>query len=204
MSCGSKKEWIKIPDCNTPCVIEVAKDAVNQHNKASGDNLVFKRVIVGWFLEIDDHTIKHRLYIEVINSKGVVLIISIVIVVVTKDGKRVRTLVSSHHGYPDEKDLFIFWNKIPDVNQPCVQNVAKWAVNKHNKDKNDYLVYVSTVEGWYIEAADYSGTLVYKLHIKAKECIGRVRDYCAVVKEEKPLTERIRTLLEFFPIPPKK
>ncbi|MEX6631794.1 hypothetical protein SGI36_21330, partial [Providencia rettgeri] len=79
---------------------------------------------------------------------------------------------------------------------------AKWAVTEHNKITHDYLAYDSTVEGWYHEVNPF--VIIFKLHIKAKECIGRVRDYIAVVKEEKPLTEKIKKLEDFYLIRPKK
>uniref|UniRef100_A0A0A0K7B3 Phloem filament protein n=1 Tax=Cucumis sativus TaxID=3659 RepID=A0A0A0K7B3_CUCSA len=140
MSSDSKNDkWIQIPDTKTPCVIDLGKYAVDDYNKAHKDNLVFKKVIIGWYLEIDYDKTKLRLIIEVVNSKGEVIIYEVVIVVDDKDGKKVKTPISFIPGYIDE----------------------------------------------------------------AKDCLGRVRDYEALVEEEKKLPNAILKLIYFKVIPKK-
>ncbi|CAK9309246.1 unnamed protein product [Citrullus colocynthis] len=201
MSCEPFGKWIQIPETSTPCVKDIANHATNVHNKQTGDNLIFVRVIAGWFLELDEYRIKHRLYIEVTNSKGEVVIYEAVVVVEERDGNRVRTLISFELVIVDERDPLIFWKKIPDVHAACVQEVVEYVMKKNNEDTNDNLKYVSTTEGWYYEVNP--NAIRYDLRLKAKDCLHRVRDFKALVLEENPLTEKKRTLESFKLIPRK-
>ena len=202
MSSDSKNDkWIQIPDTKTPCVIDLGKYAVDDYNKAHKDNLVFKKVIIGWYLEIDYDKTKLRLIIEVVNSKGEVIIYEVVIVVDDKDGKKVKTPISFIPGYIDEVDPWLFWFRIFDINDPHVQKIAKFAVEKHNQDNNDSLVYISTIVCWYRSLSPILKQ--YKVYLKAKDCLGRVRDYEALVEEEKKLPNAILKLIYFKVIPKK-
>ncbi|XP_022927699.1 uncharacterized protein LOC111434517 [Cucurbita moschata] len=87
------------------------------------------------------------------------------------------------------------WIKIPDVNGHCLQQVAKFAVEKFNAEHGDCLIYNSIFEGWYLELG--SNNLKYRLHIKAVDFLGRLLIYEVVVFEEKPDKERIRKLISF-------
>ncbi|XP_008447193.1 uncharacterized protein LOC103489701 [Cucumis melo] len=201
MSCETKKEqWIQIHDTTTPCVINFGKHAVDDHNKEKGDNLVFKKVIIGWYLEIDYNKTKLRLIIEVVNSKGEVITFEVVIVVDDKDGKTVKTVISFVPGHIDEKNPWTFWIKIHNVTEPHVQEIAKFAVEEHNKITHDNLIYICIIEGWY-HVSTIPPVTLWKLHLKAKDCLGRVREYEALVKEEKLLPKHVLKLEHFIVIP---
>ncbi|XP_038887075.1 uncharacterized protein LOC120077253 [Benincasa hispida] len=201
MSFQEKEEWLPIPDVTTPCVKEIVNFVVNQHNKESGDDLVLKGVIKGWFKELSDVKTKHRLYIEATNNKGVVQLYEAIVCVIEKgDKQRVRTLLSFHVGYLDENEQF--WIEIPNVEESCVQEVAKFAVAEYNKQADDNLVYICTTQGWYQEVnAEYG--LLFDLRIKTKDCFGRVREYKALVSEDRQPNEKIRILISFKLVPKK-
>ncbi|KGN66905.1 uncharacterized protein LOC105436367 [Cucumis sativus] len=195
MSCVDKGEWSKIPVCTTPCVLDIANFAVTEHNKETGEKLTLKSVIKGWFLELGDVKLKFRLYILAANDKGVVLTYEAVVCVTEiGDFKRVKKLLSFNVGYLDEKD--VFWIVIVDTKASCVQDVAKFAVAKHNEDEHDSLVYLSITKGWYRELDPYNA-IFFEIHLTTKDCFGRVREFKALVLEDKPQKEKIRTLKYF-------
>ncbi|KAA0043224.1 Phloem filament protein [Cucumis melo var. makuwa] len=196
MSCLEKGEWIKIPDVSTPCVHDIATFAVNQHNNESGEKLTLKSVVKGWFLELSYDRLKHRLILTATNDKGVVKTYEAIVCVIEKSGfQRVRKLLSFNAGYLDENgDLF--WIEILDINQPCVQDVAKAAVAQHNEKEHDSLVYISITQGWYREL-DVNYAILFNIHLITKDCFGRVREFKALVLEDKHGKDKIRTLKSF-------
>lgn len=198
MSCEPNDAWVPIPDAGTPCVKDIGNFSCNEHNKQTGDNLTLKSIISGSFREISDYQIEHKLYIEATDVNGVVATYEPHVYVEEKNGIRERTLISFPQGYKDENGQF--WIKIPDLEESCVQHASKFATNTHNKDADDNLIYVSTVDGYYYEVNPYA--IRFDLRIKAKDCFGRWRIYRAIVLEDKPLTEKIR-VLEYFKVIPR-
>ncbi|CAK9309125.1 unnamed protein product [Citrullus colocynthis] len=63
--CSCSKRWIKIPDAETPCVQDMAKFAVEEFNNEHKGSLKYKRVIEGWYKELDENNIRYRLHVHV-------------------------------------------------------------------------------------------------------------------------------------------
>lgn len=193
--------WVPYPDLTTVCVLGIANFAVDENNRKTGADLKLKQVLWGAYKEIDDETLKHFVYIETINGKGEIGYYGAEVLVEEKDGKKVNSLIYFDPVYQDKTDPSIFWRRIPNNQDISVEEVARFAVDTHNSNSDDNLVYISTVEGWFYQEAP--NTIRYELFIQAKDCFGRVRIYRAVVLEVTLLPEKIRTL-EYFKITPRK
>lgn len=69
---------------------------------------------------------------------------------------------------------------IKNVSDPDVVAVAKYAIDEHNKQSKEHLVFVKVVEG---TTQVVSGTK-YDLKIAAKDGSGKIKNYEAVVVEK--------------------
>lgn len=82
------------------------------------------------------------------------------------------------------------WIKIPNVESPCVQEAAKFAVEEFNLRYQNSLKYKSTSQGWYLELN--ANKLKYRLHIEVIDCLQRVLKFEATLTEEKSSAGRVR------------
>lgn len=41
------------------------------------------------------------------------------------------------------------WIQIPETSTPCVKEIANHAMNKHNEQTGDHLIFVRVIAGWF-------------------------------------------------------
>ena len=73
------------------------------------------------------------------------------------------------------------WVPIPHLDSPCIQEIAKFAVQEYNNRHRENLVYKHVYEAWYLEVDARS--LKYRVHIQVARCCGRIEKYEAIVLE---------------------
>ncbi|KAG2239076.1 hypothetical protein Bca52824_089936 [Brassica carinata] len=78
---------------------------------------------------------------------------------------------------------------IKDVSARNIEEVAKYAINEHNSESNDNLVFVKVIEG----KRQVLSAIIYDLIIAAKNNGGATKNYKAVVME----SERDKILYSF-------
>ncbi|KAK3148032.1 hypothetical protein QOZ80_3BG0289770 [Eleusine coracana subsp. coracana] len=84
------------------------------------------------------------------------------------------------------------WFTIPDINDPVVQELGKWAVEQHNKEANQWLKFNRVVGG---DEQVVQG-LKYRLVIKTSNPDGK---YEAVLVDEAGTKTNTRVLFSFNP-----
>lgn len=191
-------QWVKIPNVGTHCVQSTATIAVEWYIKKTGISVKYVCICVGWYLEIDDIKVKYCLIIKVIDSEGKEIFLKAIVIDCNYSTGRVKEVVSVIPGYYDPVEQK-FWNQITNLEEICVQNVAKFAVDEYKIEHGDSLSYICTYYGIYYEFDIY--TIYFSLHLKMADCLGRECNYEALVCEAKPpASKRVWTLKSFKPV----
>ena len=86
------------------------------------------------------------------------------------------SLISVVEAFPGDGELV----SIKDVSARNIREVAKYAIDEHNSESDDNLVFVKIIEGkWQVRSA----ILIYDLTIAAKNEGGATKNYKTVVME---------------------
>nr|AAC12676.1 phloem filament protein [Cucurbita maxima] len=195
------EKWIKIPDVSGHCVQEVAKLAVEQFNVQHGHSLKYDSIHEGWYCELGQNNLKYRLHIRAIDFLQRSLLYEALVFEEKPKLERIRKLISflyllngGHYVGPVDPPQVEKWIKIPDLRVPFVQEVSKFAIDEYNKG-GEGLKYVEIYDGWYAEMGQ--DNIKFRLHVKAKDCLGRLRNYEAIVLVKQFLSKKIKILESF-------
>ncbi|XP_038887119.1 uncharacterized protein LOC120077304 [Benincasa hispida] len=71
------------------------------------------------------------------------------------------------------------WIKITDLETPCVEDNAKFAIEEFNIKHNGSLRYKKVIEGWCKELDE--SHIRYRLLVQANDCLRRLLEFEAIV-----------------------
>ncbi|XP_022927869.1 uncharacterized protein LOC111434636 isoform X1 [Cucurbita moschata] len=186
-------EWILIPDLKAPGLQVVLKFMLEQLKLKFGDRLKFDSIYEGWYFELCPNSLKYRFHVKMIDFLGRSFKIEVIIIEERHDFRRILKLDSISFIVipgPSEK----MWIKIPILLAPLVQELANFAVDEYNKG-GEGLKLVEIYDGWFMDLGQ--DNIKFRLHLKAKDWLGRVRNYEAVVLVEDFISKRIKILESF-------
>ncbi|XP_023531643.1 uncharacterized protein LOC111793824 [Cucurbita pepo subsp. pepo] len=187
-------EWILIPDLKAPGLQVVIKFMLEELKLKFGDRLKFDSIYEGWYFELCPNSLKYRFHVKMIDFLGRSFKIEVIIIEERHDFRRILKLNSINFivipGSSEKK-----WIKIPNVQVPLVQELAKFAVDEHNNKSGEGLKYVEICDGWFMDLGQ--DNIKFRLHLKAKDWLGRIRIYEAVVLVEDFISKRIKILESF-------
>ncbi|MQM15186.1 hypothetical protein Taro_048125 [Colocasia esculenta] len=177
-----------IADIDDPYVQEIGKFAVEEHNKQAGQGLVFVRVVSG-----EQQVVAGTNYKLVIAAEDAGATNKYEAVVYDKPWENFRELTSFAIMPKQVVKQVGGYQPIPNIKDPHVLEIAKFAVAEYNKQAGKALVFVSVVSG---EQQVVAGTN-YKLVIVAEDC-GVFKMYEAVLYDKS--WEKVRELTSFNPM----
>ncbi|XP_023530959.1 uncharacterized protein LOC111793346 [Cucurbita pepo subsp. pepo] len=186
--------WNQIPDVKELGLQVVIKFILEHIKIKFGDSLKFEIIYEGWYFELCPNSLKYRFHVKVIDFLGRSLKFEVVIIEERRDHLRIwklDSIVLIVAPEPQEKK----WIKIPNVQVPLVQELAKFAVDEHNNKSGEGLKYVEVYDGWFMDLG--KDNIKFRLHLKAKDWLGRIRSYEAVVLVEHFWSKRIKILESF-------
>lgn len=91
------------------------------------------------------------------------------------------------------------WTSIVDVEEPYVQEVAKFSVTEYDIKYKENLKYTCIARGWYMEQKE--GGMDYAFILEALDCLGCVGKYKVLVSEQNYGGEKTRKLKSFKLVP---
>nr|XP_043611618.1 cysteine proteinase inhibitor 6-like [Erigeron canadensis] len=200
--------WKPIHDVNDPLIIDIGKFAVDAHNKGGHTSLKFENVVKGetqvvsgtqYSLTIKalDGRVENK-YVALVWDKPWMkfrkLLLDFLYINAIENQPPTHPPVSNSLTLPLARGpLSVGWKPIPDVNNPFIIDVGKFAVEMHNQEEHISLKFEKVVKG---EIQAVSG-IKYNLTIKALD--GRVENkYVALVWDAPPMPNmELRWLLSF-------
>ncbi|XP_042509152.1 multicystatin-like [Macadamia integrifolia] len=182
--------WQPIIDAENPHVQGLGHSAVKEHNKKTGQQLVFKHVVMGWTQVVSG--VNYRLIIKAEHGCFPNLYDAIVY---EQPWQGFRELKSFKPLFREEcnKPSVGGWQPIKDVTNPHVQELGQFAVTEHNGQSGKHVVFKCVVIGWTQVVTGVN----YCLIIFAKDGC-ELQLYDAIVWE-KPW-EGFRQLISFKPV----
>ncbi|KAG8385835.1 hypothetical protein BUALT_Bualt03G0086500 [Buddleja alternifolia] len=165
--------WRPITDPKDHKVLEIAKFAVDEHNKLAKTNLRFQNVINGTMKVVGG-----RIYRFVISARDGNAPDNYLALVYEKPWQHSKFLISFKKVF--QRFLFLSfvvaldsnpvdnWRVIENVEDPKVKGVGEFAVKAHNEEKNTHLVFEHVIGG--VSQFDHGiRNTYYMLFISAKD-----------------------------------